>query len=346
LKKILELNRNPILTSYWFYANLQSVITVADPKNLFIANNYNNIFSLTLNTRIQPHVLFTSEIARTIMDIYFDCPYLDLQKINKNYFFGICKFSFLDFVKHTINEGYFILLMVDRCYIKEYGFDYPSNHEIMIYGYDEEVNIVYFCDNVKDGEYRNNLSCSFSALLASFQELVFPFKLDDKDGTVDPFFDCLYLLKPRENSFYTLNLDEIIRSLRQYIHLEASFGEKTIYSYKTVWGIHVYETFKKYLHYVSGFNGSNYIKDIRGFSVLWDHKKSVLTTFKILCEYGYLSENVITAYEVIEKKILVLRNKVLKMIYSDNKKCIPKLIDNINEISEQEFLIISSALRF
>lgn len=41
------------------------------------------------------------------------------------------------FIRQYIEEGYYILLNVDRGYLSFYGMGYHSNHEVMVYGYDD-----------------------------------------------------------------------------------------------------------------------------------------------------------------------------------------------------------------
>lgn len=339
---ILELNKNPIITSYWYYADLVSVAAIADTKNFFVANNYNDIFCDETSDNV--FLFFTDILSNSTintMNMYFECPYLDFQKINKNYFFNINKVSLIDFIKSTINSGYYILLMIDRLYIKEYGFNYSSNHEIMIYGYDDKENKIFFCDNTKTGAYRNDLSCSYSSFTDAFNKAVFKLNYT---GDIHPFTDHMYLIKPRKNAVYDLDVKEITQSFKQYLHLEPFLGLNTKRVMKIVSGIQVYDSFINYFKYVSSFEGNNFAKDIRSFCVLWDHKKSILATLNVLYDNNYLDERWIAAYKEIEKKVLVVRNKTQKLYIDNKKNKIESIINMLNEIREEEFSILNCVL--
>jgi hypothetical protein len=339
VKHILSV-KNPSLSSYWYYADLVSVVATVDEKNWYLANNYNNIFCD--ETADNLYMFFTNMLSNSslnIMNMYFECPFLDFQKINKNYLFSTSKIDLIDFVKKTINQGYYILLLIDRHFIKQYGFERSSNHEIMIYGYNDKENLIYFCDNTRSGLYSNSLTSTYDSFILAF------YNTKVKGNT--PFAEHLYLIKPYKNPNYLLDTANITSSLGQYLHLqsEPSCDLKSKAKKKIVSGIQVYDSFIRYLERILDSVEDNYKKDIRSFCVLWDHKKSVLVTLSILYENNYVDEHWITAYQKIENRVLCVRNLMLKFFVSNNRNIIKKIINELNEIRAEEHCVLEGALK-
>jgi len=338
LKKILNLIKEPILNSFWYYADLTSIVPLSDKDNYFLANNYNNIFCNT--TTDIPIIRFDCEVAYPMMNMYYDCPFLDFQKINKSYFFSIANLELIDFLKISINHGYYILVMVDRQYIKEYEIIEPSNHEIMIYGYNCDDETICFCDNDKNGLYRTDLKCSFSSFCEAYNNIIFQ---PTYYGNM-LFSDHMYLIKPQNNLDYSLDIKEIKVALKQYLNVEPAYGAKACDVNEIIWGVKVYEVIKGYFNYISGCKENYYKKDIRQFCVLWDHKKSILATLGILNRENYINESFTYRYKDIEKNTLLLRNTILKLYISNNKSIIKNINKLLDTIIINEYALLESIL--
>ena len=56
-----------------------------------------------------------------------------------DYFFNMAEEEKLNFIKYSINSGYYVILQVYRNKIPAYYDTTFIDHQIMVYGYDDEI---------------------------------------------------------------------------------------------------------------------------------------------------------------------------------------------------------------
>lgn len=163
-----------------------------------------NIFSVSADVF---EVYFDCNAFVSPMEPYYNCPLLTTVEICRK----DVRFD-LEYIKKTLNAGWYIIVYVDRSKLNEFH-RHSRRHQIMICSYDAACNRFQFCDNDITGKYNTNLSCSVDELLSSYDSVE-----NDPIKTTE-WEQVFYLIKPRKDSSYILNLDDVVASLKKYLFL-------------------------------------------------------------------------------------------------------------------------------
>lgn len=244
------------------------------------------------------------------------CPFLETLRLNREVLAFNHK-SFYEFVKYCVDNNYYIHVWLDWFYIPKNSFFKTTQriHPTFIYGYDDIKNEVIIRDFF-DGKYKEmrvlsqDLEKSYDAILAVEKRLYMT--------------EIVTLYKYRETE-YNINLQKIIRDYQDYINSEDGYRiYKNDNVYATVgfsFGISYYDVLD---HLIKEFS-----LDIRSFHVLVDHKIMQIHRIKYLHENGHLhnGELLIKMSEELKNDCEILRNRILKLVITEDKNQIEKLVE-------------------
>lgn len=311
-------NYEPYIKSFWHWSDQLIIIKSVDKDNYWLCNNFIN---LKADIDCLPGgISFSNLEYRNKMVEFFDCPYINMQRkvINKQ------QFDIIKEVESNINDNWYVLIMVDRFYIESYIYKYKkSYHQIMIYGYDSDRELIYFCDNDTDGKYTTNLCCTYSELRKAFME--FDFFDQEPD-----FENSVFLLQGRNNDEYKLNIPKIKRDLIKYLHSEKNTNWTR---FNLIYGIDIY---KELIENLTKYE----IQDIKGLYVIYDHKKVMMLRLETLLKDKYVTYEMVKEY----KKIVDMSRKILlcylKFFVSSEKGILNKCVEYLQQMRELEIIIL------
>ncbi len=241
-------------------------------------------------------------------------------------------FKRMDFIKETIEGGWYIYTDADMFYINgSDGFretHYP--HDMLIYGYDDEHVYIYMYDRYK---LTSHMVCYDNFLKGYYSEYC-----GDKI-----YRNRAILFKP--NSMKCLiNIGKIRWYMHDYLNGTETFARERPNVFNpdslTMNGIETYKEFVELIDYAI----INEYKDLRRSDLycFYEHKKIMLDRVVYLRKNGYLSlsDKLLDEFEVIKKQAEILMFLGLKM----NTLEIPErknftlmcMKDKISKIKEHE----------
>lgn len=323
MKSVMLENSNPIINSYWFWADQFVIINgVINSKNWMI----NNFIDLMCYKKMLPGgIYFSGNGYRNKMVEFYDCPFIEMQKIAFDENKKIFGYEIIEFVKKSIDYGNFVLLMVDRMFISEYGFKHSNYHEILIHGYDDGIKKFIFCDNDKNGKFKTNLICTYSELENSY--MAFKYFKDEPD-----FNTSVFLFRPREDNSYSINIQKIKKNITQYLKPEMYDTSDEVRGNK------IHEELIEYFH-KSILTGKIEL-DVRGISALYDHKKAMLFRLNELKDFVQISNDYIEQYSEIVEKCRIILNLFLKYTIVKDNHILIKCINYLKEIHSDEINVL------
>lgn len=325
-KQLVTENYEPIINSYWFWAD-QFLIT----RNL--ANSENWLFNEFINLRCakkNPFSLyFYNEDYRNKMVEFYNCPFLDFQKINFeiiNNFYGD---NIISFIKSEINKDNYVLLMVDRFYLSSYKINKQSYHQLLLHGYNDLTKTIYYSDNSTNGKYESIITATYDEMSNAIKG--FSHYEDEPD-----FNNGLFIIKPKENLNYNLNIIKIKRVLLDY--LNPAVYNDSFWAY----GVDIYPNIISFIK--ESYFSNIIIKDVKGFSALFDHKKAMYHRIIKLYELKIIKKEVVSEYKEVLIKSNVLLVLYLKIIYTNNVSGLIKCISYLEEIREKEVHLLENII--
>ncbi|AIQ51297.1 hypothetical protein [Paenibacillus sp. FSL R7-0331] len=332
----------PALTCYPNHANLLSVISQNDRYTEWFLNNYVQLF-VDKND-------YKKKLLR--LDFYTNnpfitCPFISHQHIHRN----IIKRAYDDIVEfliHSLEEGYYIYLIIDSYYISKYA-KYQVNHQVhdlFIYGIDTERSIFYAADNFTNGKYSYE-EIPLDQIRKAYDQ-VENLKLSD-------WLEGVKLIGYREaNEFWALShtykfdLQNLLIELEEYLN-----GSKTpvryanpydqwyIYACEMAFGQDIFDVIIHFITYEED------LFDKRPLFVLWEHKKVMLMRLRYLEEKNYLTANFSDAYAKIEHSAYLLNKMYLKHFVGGSRdiEALKRIAQKLEEMKQLEAALLRSLLQ-
>jgi hypothetical protein len=318
----------PIIKSYPMDANAISIITNYKEAYPWLLNNFIQLTSFILpSSRL--FLRFTDSFV-----FYKKCPFLDYQRIKKQFIQNNFNNNILDFIIDAINKGYYVYLVVNTLYISAYepkrNSDIP--HDILIFGYDIMNKIFYIADNFKYGKYSFE-TCTYFELENAF------YNLREEDENHAAFSNSIELLSYKEAIHAKFELEIIVDGIQAY--LSSRPGEWHIS--KALFGLQVYDYFKVFL---SLLQDNEVPFDIRPFHTFWEHKFVMMLRLEFMNNKNMLNndDGLLNSYKIIEQKALVQRNLMLKYSINQNKGILNRVLEEIEEIKFKEDIVLNKVL--
>ncbi len=278
------------------------MIDAVDKEGIWLAANYNNIIGYKPGAPFCLYELSIGQNRECGLNMFYQCPFLDFYKYRRA---EVIADTVTSFIRQYIEEGYYALLNIDRGYLGFYGIGHRSNHEVMVYGYDDAKEEFLLCDNALNGKYRTDICCTYEEMRAGYGHYVPDnVKLDLHDG--------ILLIAPTEDRFeYEFPVRVFEAQIREYLNIAPTFGGRER-GEEWIYGFENYRYLTAYMDGIIRAKGKDFKKDIRCFCALLDHKKGLCHTFAYFEKYREVEE-FWERYTRIVEKAFIIRNKVLKL---------------------------------
>lgn len=259
------------------------------------------------------------------------CPLIDYRILDLEFIFK-ANMNVIDFIKNSINQGYYVITYVDEFFIPErivYLEKMHLRHEIMIYGFDINKSIFNVIGYTDKGAYAP--SCvSFSEFKNSFL------------SSINKANDIMLLKAKDKTSFnpsYEFDIESVKNLLSEYLLSKNSSANLRPFGnpYDYVYGISVYKQLIMYYQNVlQSKNEENC--DIRHFHLLYEHKKTMVSRLEYLTEKKYINtkNDFISIFMNFKKDALKLRNSLIKYNISKDKMLLNTVIDTLQKMYKGE----------
>ncbi|RKP54430.1 hypothetical protein D7Z26_13855 [Cohnella endophytica] len=313
MKKKLDMNY-PVITSYPMHANIISILAGHKCFEDWLYNNHLQVASVSINGTVWAG--FYNPLGRKHYPL-INKEYMTRETIVRNNL-DIC-----DLLIKSIDQNKYAYMGVDTFYIKSYNHNHHFNHDLFIYGYNEDEQLFYIAD--------------FFGTKYSFSEATFTEVSNAFHSTFpeDPNFNGIQLLSVNHDELYTFDLFHIIEMIWNYLN-----STPVSRYYKPIqepienekFGLSVYEEIK------SNLISLGYAYPVlRNLHILCDHKKlMVLRSIYIDEKYQQPNEKIIGAFEEIEKKANIIRNLYMKNMVSLNKEPLTKFTYLLEDLQMRE----------
>ncbi len=328
-KKVLPVTY-PMITTYTHHAHLLSILS-----------NYEDIYPWIFSNYIQLYI--NKDYIHNWGDFYFPFPYesrpsdtckwILTQAIHRDTIERKWE-SIINFIIDSINSNNYVHTNVNYFYMPLGPIynKYHYNHDILIYGFDLNEEVLYVADFFDMGKYSYE-KISFS----DFSKAYSTYSLAEN---IDYLYSMVYSYNINSKCDYMFSIENISNSIKSYLF--ASIPEYwDCYNNDNrkdiVFGVEIYTTLKNYINRIRSSCESDI--DIRPFYMLYDHKKIMVLRFKYLYEHGYYkncnSENIIgfTKIESQTKNIVYL---LIKYNISKSNKILDEVINLLNIIENNE----------
>ena len=134
----------PMINGFNIYASLFSILKNNDDVKNWICNNFIQLRYLS------DHNVVFFEGYRNIL---YNCPNITVNRISRNILKLKWSNDLFKFIKEMVDENYYILLYIDRYYLTDFKLNHSSMHELFIYGYDYDNNVLLCADNLAGSKY-------------------------------------------------------------------------------------------------------------------------------------------------------------------------------------------------
>lgn len=344
MTKILPYSK-PLITSFPDIASVFSVIgNHLTNTSAWICDHYINLVAFKDDAIKNNHKWlgnFYDGIGNERITIQAQCPYLERQVVDKNVF--LKKDSIDVFIKHCINNEYYIYLYLDLFYIEcsECFNNKHLLHPVTIYGYSDEYDTFNIADFFVNNKYMTKV-ISTKVLKLSFGKLS-NFKLNNENIRLSTQMIELYKYK---DSNYEMNIEYMLRQLRNYVGANDSFhkleSDGCLGGFSKIYGINYYKTLIEIL------NNSNGYIDKRNFHLLCDHKALMIYRVCYLLNNNLIKESI---YEDLFKQCkalyndsIILRNKVLMYNIKKGDNLIKSMVELCENLAENDIKMINVLL--
>lgn len=300
---------NPYITHTPVIANMLSILQTNPNTESWIANHFVNIF-------INRDGIFDNFYDRNMF--FYGCPWLQVNQIRREVVLRICH-RITDYVKALLAEGFYVYAVGNTEYIPAYHNKRYWAHNLLIYGYDDELQLFYISDFFVNGRYER-ATCSYDELEMALQT----------SNMNRHFVNLIYGIKLKEIE-YVFELDWLNEMLKEHLNSENLFckyrtrQDEEYYSNKE--GNKYYhfafsEMKTKYYFGISYYDKisemilDNSPKLMRPLDLIYEHKLMMSNRVEFLHQNGYLAgEDYILLSKECKRlidKTLVLRNLWIK----------------------------------
>lgn len=307
--KVVLPRKEPICSCYSQFGILFSIIQ--EPSMPWV---YNNFQQLRFSTGWD---MITFDCHNFILT---HCPKINFKTLPKFVITSVYHGDFKGIIVDFVGSQNYIYAYLDRYYLKgtkEYQKTHYI-HDLLIFGFDEENDIVYLADNINKGKY-----CVYES---TFEEIsnAYPVNNSDFDYRCD-----VSILSLNPDSAIDINVNQIIDGLERYIDSKPTFDIK--YEHKCFFG-------QKAIEYIRDLLDSGERCDMRDYQ-LWMEQKILLEKCAEYLEGGgILNKDREHSQKIkdLRKRIEKLRNLVLVYIFKGKKKGKEDILCSFNSILDLE----------
>lgn len=336
MRKVLNI-KYPTITTYTQHAHLLAILENESRAKPWIYSNYIQIYAnkdLNINNWADFYFPMPYEIRPFEL-----CKWIEVQKNSEEYVDSNHE-SIIEYVSKMIDRNYYVHMMINYKYLAGSRFSKRNRdrkHDVLIYGYDNEKELLYCADFMFDKSKYSFGECTFSELISAYNN-----DIVKKDSSYLNHY--IYSYKVKADCDYEYHLNNIVFWIRQYISGESpEYWNGFNYCNKKniLWGINYYDALWQSLLTLSDEG-----IDVRFYYLLKDHKKIMKDRLLFLEYFIPQMGEYIREYEKIYYNIALIVNMVIKYNITNEKVLVKKIIDKLKETKNIEYKILEEAISY
>jgi hypothetical protein len=312
---------DPIINCYTSYGSLFSIVD--DKIWPWVFNNF-----IQIKYAHNWHIL----IFDNHHFILNTCPGIDYYEIPQNILINKWEKSLRHFIIDSIDAGYYLFMYSDRYYISKSDSFMKNhiNHEIFVFGYDLEKDLVFIADNLSYGKFIRT-ECTFDELEKGYWSM----------GREFTFQTNIRFIKPQVEVVCKFDLEQVINGLNSYLYSKRSYN--SVYDQKYSFGLdsmniilmNLNDIYKKQAHV-----------DVRPFHLFYEHKLLMEKRVHYMIENGYLtnSSELLSDFILLKNEYMILRNKVLKYNIKNDSNMLQEIIKRLDENIKTEKSLVNKLI--
>lgn len=330
MRKILNV-KYPTITTYTQHAHLLAILENEPRAKTWIYSNYIQIYAnKELNTNSWADFYFPMPYEIRPFEL---CKWLEVQKnseeyVTKNYD------NIVKYVTDMLKENYYVHMMVNYRYLSRSRFSKSNEdrrHDILIYGYDDEIRTFYCADFMFETSKYTFSECTFDELNAAYNNCF----VRERPSYLN---HNIYSYRLKMECDYEYHYKNIIFWIKKYLNCETPEywnGYNYCNKESIVWGISCYDALLQSLLIL----GDDVI-DVRLYYLLKDHKKMMIERLKYLVASFPKIDGCISEYEAIYFSISVIVNMILKYNLTFERVIIKKIVEKLKEMKNREYKVL------
>ncbi len=331
MKKILPIVR-PKIFSYSHQCAVHAILMSYDECNDWIFNNYIQIYCLKnlYNTHRKGTLDFFYHFYGDF-NFYeqYSNPWLLMNRISRQNVLSKWN-NEINYINECIFNEEYVFAVINKQYVLKQ--DRAFYHPVLVYGIDEENEILYCADNDSLGKY-NLMEITFNDYLKGCDIPVIEDYYDKRPEGI-----CSFKVRKKKDDIdsYKFYIDKVIIDFNSYINPVASN------EFAHVYGVDCYDELCKY--YALVMNNLEYC-DLRAISSLLDHKILMIERFKYMKKHNYLLNNVdnlIDGSEQIMNLVNSSQKLIIKYNITKDKNIIEHVINVLKNTCVQEINLLKN----
>ena len=322
----------PIISCYPVFGHVFSIIGAHTQEHLAWVYNY------FVQVQAPANFELGNELNYSVPEVLEDLPWLEVDHVDRDVILEMM--DIIDFIKKFIDHGYYFYSMLNVSQIAAYQ-NRLYYHQIMIYGYDDEKQEMYFGDNFKDGKYGLGV--------ATYEEIRnATYVYEPERNAIE--FNCIKYKKEDVQRTFAFDRDLYVNLLSDYIEQRNNrkYWELSGISYPLFngrkYGIAVYDFVQEYL--TEGREKGRNI-DKRGFYLIKEHKLILEKSLAYVLGENWKDKYADT-WKLMEKDIqlsTIALNLCLKYNIVHDEKIIEKIRCYITELKENDLKLFPELIK-
>lgn len=334
MKRILPLHQ-PIIQHSPANAYLFSIIGEEPDEFAWIMNNFVNL----------RYNLYTHYDDFFRNDMWYNCYHITETRFTQEFINQFSDDAF-DIIKKLINEGFYVYMYVNTRYIRIYNKEKDYWHNALIYGYDEEKDLVYLADFFDE---------NFGTGTCTSDELrrAYPYP-ENKEG----FYYDLWnrAIKRKKEYQYQFDLKKLYIKLKDYVNgTDINASQYYTFDSNDIEDVE-FDHFEEGYEYVYGNSiydamCTDLLKDelkVRALHLILEFESLMCKRIQFLEEKKYLKpgHNLCEESAWLRKEAEIIRNLFMKYKFADsfNEERKKRICDRIMELKKREKCLIDRLL--
>lgn len=323
----IDYSHSPLLNYLFGVLNLHKNENVA---NWVISNFINPCIDIMLPDHdFENYYVVYEEFFR--QELWYSCPFISSSSLKKELLQEQYKKDFSSFVRYAVDRGYYVYVDINRHFIKNYNCKENFVHNILVYGYDPDKQVINIADYFKNNQFSREI-CSFKELNDAFKEM--------KLVKASEFFEEINLFKFKGENNYNFNIAEVYNKLLDFFNgtnlIDKYYFSYFAYEYRNTnnlyFGLNYYDALKIILKEGKELSPKT-------LQLLVVHKNIMNERLLKLKNIGIASDELINENNNILNDTIIIRNILVKehiknnsYLIQDKEKCkeLNKLISNLH----------------
>ena len=331
MSNILQIS-TPTITTYTQHAHLLAILESNHKTDDWIYSNYIQLYSnRNLNENNWADFYFPMPYESKP---FYICKWLDCQTINRDILNTYCT-DIIRYIIDLIDNGYYANALINYKYLSKSPYSNNRLHDVLIYGYDVETEMLYCADFMFGKNMYKFSTCSFG----EFRDSYYDKYLSEQDSYFGHNF-CSYKLN--QNSDYEFHIQNTIYWLEKYASSECPEywnGFNFCNKKNIVWGIDIFDSLGLYISEID----NNEI-DIRFYCLMRDHKRMMCKRLEYMRKIVHFDPIYINMYYDLYKECDILIKMILKYNISKEITILNRITQKIKYIKEKEFSILNELI--